>query len=304
MFSSVLDAVDWIKMKISDTGGPPPPRLHNDPFFLFFLGYKYDEASLMCVLPRDILGVIMSHAWWCRPLHWCLTNSPHSQLTFTDENRTAQALVAGYRCQPFFSSGAFEEQQQERYPSSLLFSSPNASIAQPLFNGSTDLPLSRGLYFFRYKIEMAKTSTTMEIGVVDAKIFCDSFSHQDTDCSNLSIRDNSAAFLFSWNGGAGRLFGCTANGTCYGGYKPREEMIMELDLRHVQAARRQLLFYHAGANWKSNFSPFRQDVAREKGELSILAKFWGLPESVVPVAYLLGSGYETKVTLIDVVALI
>jgi hypothetical protein len=322
MFNS---AIDWVSKKLTESTGIQ--RQQTDPFFLIFLGFKWDEGCLLRVLLPELVGLILVHAWWRQPLTWQLTNSLHCQLTVSNDNHTVQCLAAGYRCQPFFSTGGYVE--PEKSGLSLfgsLTASPNdittstttakkthsnskptnshAPIASACITGSTTAPLTRGRYFFRYRIDFARPSTTMEIGVCDARIFADHFSKQDNDCSNLSIRDHQQAFLYSWNGGLGRLFGKIASGECRGGYMPMQQMVMELDLRRAEPEHRQLLFYRASDDWEETFSPYLQDQRLERDEVHVLSRYWDLPESVVPIAYLLGSGYDTMVTLIDVVALI
>jgi hypothetical protein len=164
-------------------------------------------------------------------------------MTISNNKMTCKNNVTGYRMQPFYSID----------------------------------PITYGRYIFRYFIDYGKPSTTMEIGVCDSTIFQERFTNQDTNCSNLSIRDYSKAYLFSWSGGEGRLYGNVNSGKLYGGYLPDEEIEMELDMR-----KKTLIF------------------SKATGDKKLLCVFQNLPEAVTPIAYILGSGYETSVTLIDV----
>lgn len=223
----------------------------HDPYLLFYMGYKLDSKCTLICFPPELIQVIMSYGTLYGELFFVLTDSPHCLLEVSNNGKTCQNKVTGYRGQPFYSVE----------------------------------PLTHYRYIFRYIIDYAMPSTTMEIGVITSHMFEQYFTNQDTNCTNLKIRNEPGAFLFSWNAGTGSCYGNIAAGKLYAGYKPKEVIAIEVDM------------------WKKTLNFYRSKT--EKIDLSnlgdLLCSFSNLPDSVIPIAYLLGSGYDTKLTMIDFV---
>jgi hypothetical protein len=142
-------------------------------------------------------------------------------------------------------------------------------------------PITHGVVALSYYIRDARPLTTVEIGICFADIYPE-LTLDNNDSCNTRVRNNTQACLLSWNGGTGLLYGNASAGTLLEGYHVGERMIMEIDMNQ-----RRLNFYKMLGGDKDFF------------DRRLIAFYTGLPDRVLPVCYLLGSGYDSSVTLME-----
>jgi hypothetical protein len=149
----------------------------------------------------------------------------------------------------------------------------NGYRVQPFYS---ETPITSGKISMSYFIQFATPHSTVEIGLCNSEIF-DSLFSSNSDSCDCQVRTNQNVCLYSWFGGDGFCFGLDSN-TKFGGYNVQEDMIMEINMNE-----RTLTFYKEGTK---DF-----EVKEE------VAHYTNIPKSVIPICYLLGSGFDSSVTL-------
>jgi hypothetical protein len=243
--SSSSSTGDNKKTTIKKYKGDDPHYLQSEKrFLLLLMAQKHDHNSLPHYLPTELIYHIMWYSSVRKPLYWEDLNG-NSAMKITEDNQTCTNNQMGYRVQPFYSME----------------------------------PLTHGVFALSYYIRDARPLTTVEIGVCLADIYPELILDNNDSC-NTRVRNNPKAFLLSWNGGTGLLYG-NSEGVLLEGYTVGERMILEINMND-----RKLSFYKMLGD--RNFS-----------ERRLIAYYNGLPDRVIPVCFLLGSGYDSSVTLME-----